>query len=313
MFRRDPVKACGSPKPLIGRRFGWTAVIGGVVLPITVFAWLSGCERRAPVSGEDRSPVLAKVNGKELSKREFELFLPEDYRDVLTADEVRDYIDRWVTTQLLYEEALRSGIKATPDIAARLDQYRSDLIADQLVQRVIEEQAVVTEREVRAFYEAHQQEYEKEYRVSHILVNTPEEAEEVQSRLGSEGFDVLAKKYSADKHADVGGDLGYLSRGNMIPEFEGIIFDMQVGEISGVIPSEFGYHIIRITDIRDTQIPLEEADIAEEITNTLTLQKRQVVYDSLVTVLRRRAKIEYTDAAAGFGVTARPDTFAREP
>lgn len=283
------------------------------MLPITVFVWVSGCERRTPVSGEDRSPVLAKVNGKELSKREFELFLPEDYRDVLTAEEVRDYVDRWVTTRLLYEEALRSGITATPDIEARIEQYRSDLIADQLVQRVIENQAIVTEREVHAFYEAHRQEYEKEYRVSHILVNTPEEAEEVQSRLGTEGFDVLARKYSVDKHADVGGDLGYLSRGNMIPEFEGVIFDMQVGEISDVIPSEFGYHIIRITDIRDTQIPLEDADVADEIANILTLQKRRVVYDSLVTALRRRARIEYTDAAAGFGVTTRSDTLVREP
>jgi parvulin-like peptidyl-prolyl isomerase len=116
-----------------------------------------------------------------------------------------------------------------------------------------------------------------------------------------------------DKHADVGGDLGYLSRGNMIPEFEDVIFDMEVGEVSDVIPSEFGYHIIKVTDIRDTQIPLEESDVAEEISNILTLRKRQAVYDSLVTALKSKTKVEYTDAAAAFGLGAGPDTTDWEP
>jgi peptidyl-prolyl cis-trans isomerase C len=281
-------------------------VIGGVVLPIIVLAGATGCERRTPVSGEDRSPVLAKVGGRELTRRELELFLPEDYRDVLTAEEVSDYVDRWVTTQLLYDEALRSGIKPSAEIDKRVEQYKRDLVAERLVQRIIEERAVVSDREVREYYKAHEQEYEKEYRVSHILVSAPEEAEEIQARLGSQSFEALAKKHSIDKHADAGGDLGYLSRGNMIPEFEEVIFGMQVGEISDVIASEFGYHIIRVTDIRDTRIALEDSDVAEEIANILTLQRRQAVYDSLVAALRERAKIEYTDEAAGLGVTVKP-------
>jgi peptidyl-prolyl cis-trans isomerase C len=281
-------------------------VIGGVALPIIVFAGLSACERRAPVSGEDRSPVLAKVGGRELTRRELELFLPEDYRNILTAEEVRDYVDRWVTTQLLYDEALRSGIKATADIDKRVEQYKRDLVAEELVQRIIEERAVVSDREVREFYQAHEQEYEKEYRVSHILMNTPEEAEQVQSRLGAESFASLARKYSADQQADEGGDLGYLSRGNMIPEFEEVVFGMKIGEISDVIASEFGYHIIQVTDIRDARVALEDSDVAEEITNILTLRKRQAVYDSLVAAIRARSKVEYTDAAAGLGVADKP-------
>jgi parvulin-like peptidyl-prolyl isomerase len=268
-------------------------------------AFGAGCERRAPISGETRSPVLAKVNGKELTEREFELLVPDDYRNVLVAEEIRDYVDRWITTQLLYEEALRSGIETGPDIDARIEQYRRDLVAEQLVQKVIEERAVVTDDEVRTFYEAHRQEYEKEYRVSHILVNTPEEAATVRSLLGSRSFEGLARKYSVDKHSNVGGDLGYLSRGNMIPGFEGIVFGMQIGDVSDIIPSEFGYHIIKVTDIRETLIAPDADDIADEITNILTLRKRQAVYDSLVAALRERAEIEYSgEAAADEGVRA---------
>jgi peptidyl-prolyl cis-trans isomerase C len=262
-------------------------------LALTVVTIGAGCERRAPISGESRSPVLATVNGKELTQREFERFLPEDYRDSLAPEEVRDYVDRWITTQLLYEEALKTGPQTTPDIDARIEQYRKDLVAEQLVEKIIEERAQVTDREIHEFYEAHRQEYEKEYRVSHILVNTPEEASAVHSLLGTRSFEELAQQYSVDKHSNVGGDLGYLSKGNMIPEFEGIIFNMKVADVSDVIPSEFGYHIIKVTDIRETSIAPDDVDVAEEITNILTLQKRQAVYDSLVAALKQRAKIDY--------------------
>jgi peptidyl-prolyl cis-trans isomerase C len=283
------------------------------VLPIVFLVIGGACERRMPASGESHSPVLARVNGEELTKREFDRFLPEDYDNTLTVEEMRDYLDRWVNTQILYDKALESGVKVSPDVEARLQQYKKDLVAEQFVQKVLEQRAVVSAAEIQRFYDAHRDEYEKEYRVSHILVNTPEEAEKVRSLLGTRSFEYLAKEYSVDKHSDVGGDLGYLSRGNMIPEFEGVIYGMKVGDVSDVIASEFGYHIIKVTDIRDTQSAFEYTDIAEQIANDLTLQKRQAVYDSLVASLRRRAKIEYTDEAKKLGLPAGSDTTRREP
>lgn len=291
-----------------GRRCARTAAIGGVALPIAFSVLVGACERRLPGSGEARSPVLARVNGKELTKRDFERFLPADYEATLTTEEMRDYLDRWVTAELLYEEALDSGMKISGEIEARVEQYKKDLIAERFVQKVIEERAVVSGAEVERFYEAHRDEYEREYRVSHILVTDPEVAEKVQLLLGSWSFEALAKKYSVDKHSNVGGDLGYLSRGNMIPEFEGVIYGMQVGDVSEVIATEFGYHIIKITDIRETHSALEYADIADEITNVLTLGKRRAVYDSLVTAVRQRAEIEYTAGAAALGLTEEPRT-----
>jgi len=99
----------------------------------------------------------------------------------------------------------------------------------------------------------------------------------------------------------------------MIPEFEGVIYKMQVGEVSDVIETEFGYHIIKVTGIRDSQAQMEYADIAPEIADDLTLQKRQAVYDSLVAALRTRADIEYTDDAARATSASEPDPGARRP
>jgi hypothetical protein len=285
--------------------------IGSFVLPIVLIA--SSCERRELGSKNEPSMVLARVNEHALTEREFRSYLPEDYRDVLTTDELREYLDRWVITQLLYDEGVRSGLGRSADIDARLQQYRKDLVADQLVQRVIQDRAVVTDEEVRAFYVAHSSEYSTEYRVSHILVSTLEEALKVKAEIGERSFAYLARKYSIDKHSGAGGDLGYLSKGNMIPEFDDIVFGMQLGEVSDVIESEFGYHIIMIVDIRQANEGLEFDDVKDEISNMLLLEKREAVYDSLVTALRRRADIEVNERALPVGAAFETDTLYRRP
>ena len=84
--------------------------IGSLLLPIVVFTILvAGCERRSLGGSNDDSPILAEVNGKPMTQKEFDLFLPVDFQDALTLDEKRDYLDRWITTQLLYDEVGRSG------------------------------------------------------------------------------------------------------------------------------------------------------------------------------------------------------------
>jgi peptidyl-prolyl cis-trans isomerase C len=283
------------------------------VLPIIVYATGVGCERRDLDAEVDQTPVLVRVDGTSLTKREFDLYLPEDYQDVLTSSELQDYMNRWIATEVLYREALRTGTRFSPEMEARLEQYRKDLIADQLVQSIIHDQATVSEEEVRAYYDAHEREYTTEYRVSHILVNTMEDAEAVKERIGKNSFVYLARRYSIDKHSGAGGDLGYLSKGNMISEFENVVFGMKKGDVSDIIETEFGYHILTITDVRESRFKLGYEDARAEIANDLLLEKRRAVYDSLITSLKQKAEIEITDAARGLGVAELPDTGMVEP
>lgn len=287
--------------------------IGGFVLPIVLLAGTIGCERRSLTPEGEDSPVVARVNETTLTKRDFESILPEDYQDVLTTSERREYLDRWITTQLLYDEAMRAGLGSSPDIDARLESFKKDLIADQLVQQVIQERASVTEREVRAYFEAIRVQYEKELRVSHILVDTPEKAEKVKSLLDSKSFGYLVGRYSIDKHAGGGGDLGYLSKGNMLPEFEDVVFSMKVGDVSDVVESEFGYHIIKVTDIRDAHYKLDYPDVAQEMEHVLTMEKREAVYDSLVTALWGGAKIEIVEDTFGVTSSMNADSLVQAP
>jgi peptidyl-prolyl cis-trans isomerase C len=190
---------------------------------------------------------------------------------------------------------MEDGMGVTPDILTRLEQFKKGLVADRFVQTVIAERAVVTEEEVRAYYDAHVDRYTRELRVSHILVNTMEDADEVRDLLQKNTFGWVARRRSIDRHTGPGGDLGFLSKGNMIPEFEDVVFDMNIGEVSDVIESELGYHFVKVTDAREARDKLEYEEVAEDISRALLLEKRAAVYDSLITTLRGNANIEVLD------------------
>ncbi|HXV14408.1 MAG TPA: peptidylprolyl isomerase [Candidatus Krumholzibacteria bacterium] len=261
------------------------------------------CERReVGAPSIDPGPVVARINGQPLYRTALDAYLPEDEFALSTIEERRTYFDRWVATQLLYEEAARVGMGVSDEVARKLEQYKKDMIADRLVQEVLDERAVVTRGEVMRYYRNHKDEFNLEVRVSHILTNTIEEAQEAQEMLKTRPFSLVARKMSVDKHTGAGGDLGYLSKGNMLPEFEDVVFRMRRGEVSDIVESEFGYHIIKLTDVRTSLNELPFEQVAPEISRTLLIRKRAAVYDSLVTALVEKARIEVIDPDLKFAI-----------
>ncbi len=289
----------GGPRPPIS--FLYRAMIA--LVATSLFAVASACERReVGRPAVDPGPVVARINGQPLYQADLDAYLPEDELALSTAEERRTYFDRWVATQLLYEEAARVGMGVSDEVDRKLEQYKKDLIADRLVQEVLEQRAIVTRSEVMRYYRNHKDEYNLEVRVSHILTNTYEEANEAQDMLKTRPFSWVARKVSVDKHTGAGGDLGYLSKGNMLPEFEEVVFRMRRGEVSRIVESEFGYHIIKLTDVRTSLNELPFDQVAPEISRTLLIRKRASVYDSLVTALVGRAKIEVVDTDLRFAI-----------
>lgn len=274
------------------------------ILLLTIF----GCERREVGKKTETSPPVARVNGRTLLKKDFDAYLPDEYQTALTMGEKKEYLDRWIITELLYEAAVKRGTGVTPEIESRLEQLKKDLVADRLVQKTLLERAIVTENEVRSYYEKHVDEYTRELRVSHILVNSLEDAAKVKELLQTRTFSWVERRHSIDKHTGVGGDLGFLSKGNMIPEFEKVVFDMKIGEISDVIESELGYHFVKVTDAREARNKLSYEDVAEDISRILLLNKRAAVYDSLIATLKGEARIEILDPELRMAIDADLDT-----
>lgn len=148
------------------------------------------------------------------------------------------------------------------------EDLKEDIKNQVLQEKVLTEEIEVTDEEIEEYYERMQ----TEIKARHILVEDEDTAGEVEKKLDEgEDFAELAKEYSTDNSAENGGDLGYFTAGKMVPEFEDAVYDMKEGEVSDPIQSDFGFHIIEVQDIKDTEEDIgsledNEAEIRDMIT-----------------------------------------------
>jgi peptidyl-prolyl cis-trans isomerase C len=190
------------------------------------------------------------------------------------------------------------------------EQLRTDtrvqLTIEKLLAAHVAEAAVTTDAEARAFYDKNPDKFKQDdkVRASHILLKVDPKApaasrKEAQGRIAGllkrarsgEDFAQLATKHSQDGSAQQGGDLGYFDRREMVPAFSDVAFKLKPGEISDVVTTDFGYHIIKVTDKRAaTTIPYEKA--SGQIIEFLTGQKKQERTGQFVDEVRKRARIE---------------------
>lgn len=176
-----------------------------------------------------------------------------------------------------------------------IEELRQQIESQILMEKIVSKAVVVTEKEIRDYFESRKANFAKpeEIKVSHILLRTEIEAEVILSQLNvGADFAELASKESIDAITkDRAGDLGFFSRGKMTPAFEEAAFALEVGEISEVVKTPYGYHIIKVVEKKPTQEPnLELA--REEILKTLTEQKAWTTRSNLLQNLRNEAQIE---------------------
>jgi hypothetical protein len=275
---------------------------------------LAGCggqgDRPAPGLGGGplEAGTLARVNDAQLTEEDLGRLVPPDFREGITGTEIREVLERWIRTELLYQKAREDRLQEDPQVAARLREMERELLADEMLQRELSARARVTAEEVQAYYDAHQQQYTQELHLAQIVLENRELAEEVlqQLRAGA-SFEVLAQQHSIDATASRGGDLGFLGKGAMNPTFEPYVFDMQEGEIIGPIPSSFGFHVVKLMGRRGALEPVFFDTARDEILHTLLLQKQQKAQAELLKELRERAQVRVAATWAGMSL-ALPDT-----
>ncbi len=176
-----------------------------------------------------------------------------------------------------------------------------------LVQQACAGVADPTEEEIEAFYKAHQAEYVKPHQVhcQHILVKSEEKdlpeaksaafekIREIRERILSGGdFAEEAKKHSDCPSGQEGGSLGWFGRGMMVPEFDKCAFEMKKGEVSDIVTTQFGYHIIYKADERGGE-KQTLVDVHDQIKDLLRHEVRGRAMDAFVAELREKAQIEY--------------------
>ncbi|PKM85235.1 MAG: hypothetical protein CVU86_02935 [Firmicutes bacterium HGW-Firmicutes-11] len=176
------------------------------------------------------------------------------------------------------------------------DFYISQFYSVAFFNAIRAEMPEITDAEVAAYYTDNPEQFEiDEVTASHILVEDEELAKELIADLkAGADFAELAKEHSIDGSAPDGGSLGTFGRGAMVPEFETAAFALEAGEISDVVQSQFGYHIIKVTDKKQGKESFEEssATIRANLENNALTE----VYLEWITKLRDEFGIEYSEA-----------------
>lgn len=184
-----------------------------------------------------------------------------------------------VNQELFYLDAIDNAIEQEADFSVQFDKMRTDFIKQYYMNKLLGS-IIVEDSEIVEFYDANRSMFVEGEgaKASHILVDDEAKALDISKQLedGLE-FEAAAKQYSKCPSKDVGGDLGYFTRGKMVPEFEEACFSMKPGEVSGPVKTQFGYHIIKLVEKKEPKIvSLEE--VKENIKNHILSRKQQEVY-----------------------------------
>lgn len=216
---------------------------------------------------QDNSPVLMNVAGKSVTKAEFENIYHKNSPKDKVQDEnsLKEYLELFINFKLKVKEAEDLGLDTTAAFKNELEGYRKQLAQPYLTD---------TEANERLIKEAYDR-LKREIRAAHILIKCDQnalpkdtlaaynKAIDLRKRiLKGEAFDKLAKQYSDDPSAkDNGGDLGYFTGLQMVYPFETACYNTKVGEVSTPVRTRFGYHIIKVSDSRESQGQVQVAHI----------------------------------------------------
>lgn len=249
----------------------------------------SGSENALPDSSaglpNDDSEILVVVNGTKITRNELDDYLQRKF-EALDGQEQdpADVLQEMINVELLHQEAIANGYDKMPDVIAEARLQTRNLIVDTFVldkARSLE----FSDEQLRAEYDEKVAALPKyEYRARHILVNTEEEARDVISTLDGGGdFATLAAEKSIDPTSSQGGDLGWFRANRMVDSFADAVRAMEVNQTSiQPVKSEFGWHVIRLEEKRETaqQVP-EFEQVKERMRTALVGESIQSVIENL--------------------------------
>ncbi len=282
-------------------------------------------------NSDNNSNIVAEVNGVPITKDEFnkrlDLLLyfqgiPDQYRDQVPKEMM---LNQSIQEDLIYQEAVSNGIIITKDEAKNqlettlinsgkdveefkkifenksftyddvINKFAKQLTINKYLNQTILSKISVSDEEIKNYYNNNLNQFiqPEEVRASHILVNNSDLANELIEELNNgANFSELAKEYSIGPSSVKGGDLGYFTRGKMVPEFENEAFNLSVGEYSKTpVKTQFGFHIILVTDKKnETQLGFEE--VANKIREELIKEKETNEIKNYIESLFKKNNIE---------------------
>lgn len=246
-----------------------------------------------PVFAQDASDVVATVNGVEITLGHMIQTrgrLPQQYQAMPNEVLWDGILDQLIQQQLLAEQVTEEPVRIQITIENELRSLRAGVVVDQVVTEA------VTDEAVQAAYDEAFDAVEPgiEWNASHILVETEEEALAIIERLdGGEEFAALAQELSTGPSGPNGGQLGWFTTGMMVPAFEAAVVELEVGDISPPVETQFGWHVLTLNEQRNSAIPGIE-DVRTEIVG----QIQQEALEAHLTALEEAADVTRPEVGA---------------
>ena len=243
--------------------------------------------------------ILATFSGQTITLGEFNQLweeVPEDYKLQLDKSMV---LDQMISEKLLIQEAKNMGLEEDNDVLEQIKKITEQVLVQVLIEREILDKVEVKDEEVSEYYEQNKDSFTEKEQVHlyNILLETEEEAQDVLEQLeAGKDFSEIAKEKSTGPSAAQGGDLGYLTKGTIIPEIEEVVFALELEELSEVIKTDFGFHILKITEKKPESVTSLE-EVKEDIIQTLLPDKQKEAFENLIEELKGKAEIEINEEA----------------
>lgn len=274
----------------------------------------------AAVAADEASPkIAATINGEVLTVAELDTLynrLPKQMRENYDRNGGKlQFLDTYIRKKLVVQEAVKNRFDQNPTVAFDLHAARESALFDRYVRDVVA-QKIVNEAVMREYYEARTGDFRRPEMIKarHILA-TPDDANVInssgsnatsdeearqkieslaaQAKDGGATFSDLASKFSEDGSARSGGDLGWFGRGKMVPEFEKAAFALQAGEVSDVVQTKFGYHLIFVEDKKAGGVPPFE-EVRDQIREMLLAEHQSEIIAAVTELtqqLRAQSKV----------------------
>jgi peptidyl-prolyl cis-trans isomerase C len=273
------------------KRFGFIGLI--LLISISIFS----CAKKGKIDTKGKT-VLAQVNGRVLIKEYLLNQLPPERKGNLTEDVISELVKKWIDSETVYHQAKKEKLDQDPEVLFFAEEAVKNIIVTKFLEEKFKKIPLPTDEEAKKYYEGNKTLFSlDEVRASHILTPTKEKSEQVLERIKKgEDFAKLASEFSIDPGTKTkGGDLGYFTVDKMLPALAGPAFRLQIGDVTEPIQTEYGYHILKVTDRKSSGKYQDFEKVKPSILMFLENEKQNVLIDSLLNMYKKEVKIQRFD------------------
>ncbi len=264
----------------------------GLSLLAVLTPWSNVGIAQTKITSDEQSPVLATVDGQNITQAEVEQFyqeLPEQMKQIPLEQVQTQILDRLIDQRLVVNAAIKLGLNKIPAVKQKIDYEKVKILNEAYLEAILEKE--VTPQKVRTAYNKSiaLEQKKEEVKARHILLKTEEEAIQIIQKLKSGAdFTKLAQVHSIGPSGKNGGDLGFFSADQMVPPFSRAAYALQKGQITETpVQTQFGWHVIKVDDRR-----LAGAQSFEEVAPQIREQLITKAYEKLLQDLRKGARID---------------------